>query len=114
MSLLQEGNRPKELPFSGKNFVITGAASGIGRALAIEAANAGANVVGIDRVDRPFSHEVQAGKLDPSALPHIDMRVNDVTSPHWLPAATRDMQGNIDYVIIAAGITQSKPGQVDE
>ncbi len=39
--------------FSGKNFVIVGASSGIGRQSAIELANCGANILAIGRnIDR--------------------------------------------------------------
>jgi rhamnose utilization protein RhaD (predicted bifunctional aldolase and dehydrogenase)/NAD(P)-dependent dehydrogenase (short-subunit alcohol dehydrogenase family) len=81
-------------PFAGMVGLVTGAASGIGRACAAELTRRGAAVVGIDR-----------GESAPGAA---SMNVvADVTDPTAQAAALRtivEQFGGLDVVVIAAGI----------
>jgi rhamnose utilization protein RhaD (predicted bifunctional aldolase and dehydrogenase)/NAD(P)-dependent dehydrogenase (short-subunit alcohol dehydrogenase family) len=82
------------LPFAGMVGLVTGAASGIGRACAAELARRGAAVVGVDR-----------GESAPGTA-SVNV-VADVTDPAAQAAALRttvEQFGGLDVLVIAAGI----------
>jgi len=85
--------------FTGRVAVVTGAASGIGRAISSAFARGGARAVNWDRVP---------GALDaPDAPHHIEV---DVTRPETIEAAlalTLERFGRIDYLVNSAGFAGS-------
>jgi 3-oxoacyl-[acyl-carrier protein] reductase len=74
---------------AGRSVVVTGAASGIGRATAALAVLEGADVVGID--------------VQPFEVPGVSARRADVTDAESLGAALADL-GRIDAVLANAGV----------
>jgi NAD(P)-dependent dehydrogenase (short-subunit alcohol dehydrogenase family) len=89
--------------------VISGAASGLGRALALRFGHAGARVVALDRdVDalNRLRHEMAATGCEVLALP---CDVTDEQACAATVATTVDRYGRIDVVINNAGISQRSP-----
>src|SRR5580698_4048643 len=86
---------------AGKNVVVTGAASGIGRATAARLLSEGARVLGADitpTADRPASD----GEEDAYAFTVVD--VSDETSVAAMVAEGVRLFGRIDGVVNAAGV----------
>jgi NAD(P)-dependent dehydrogenase (short-subunit alcohol dehydrogenase family) len=79
--------------FTGKRYVVTGAASGIGHAVAEQLLAAGAAVISLDR------------NTPTAAVPrHIEV---DLANPRSIDAALEQLDGRFDGLINVAGI----PGQ---
>jgi short-subunit dehydrogenase len=94
---------------AGKTVVVTGAASGIGRALAFELAAAGARLALVD-VDAPRLEEVAADLLSRGA--ECFSRIVDVASEPQvaeLAAAVEEAYGGADVVINNAGVSLVAP-----
>ncbi|MDJ0787373.1 MAG: SDR family oxidoreductase [Myxococcota bacterium] len=91
-------------PFRRRHVALTGAASGIGRALALRFARGGARVVALDRDAAGLEALAKAAVgLD------LDTAVLDVTDPdacHAQFAALREERGGLDVLINDAGISQ--------
>lgn len=91
--------------FTGKNFVVTGASSGIGRQIAIELAEAGANVLAIARREKELQQlKMLYQGIMPAAL--------DVCDEEKLEAAIKAFViqcGKIDGAVHAAGIVSLTP-----
>lgn len=85
-------------PLAGKKALVTGAASGIGRASAEALAAAGASVVGLDRVQGSAPH-VRTIACD---LLHEDQIIEAV-------ARAGDILGSIDILVNAAGVLRELP-----
>jgi len=97
--------RPQPKLFSGKCGIITGAASGIGRATALHLAGAGAGLCLVDwdetplkqvaeRIRDPETHQPFTRKMDVSSEADVAAMVQD----------TLDVFGRIDFLITCAGI----------
>jgi short-subunit dehydrogenase len=89
-------------PFAGRVVLITGAASGLGRQLALELAGAGAAIAAVDVAAEPLARL-------PAALPGkaVATAVADVTDRPALHAAVGDLVrqlGPVDLLIANAGI----------
>lgn len=82
-------NAHKELTFLGTQFVITGAANGIGEAISNEVTRLGSSVIGID------------------IIPKEGLQVADTTNKSQLEMVARNVSGSIDYLVLSAGITQN-------
>lgn len=95
----------KENVYHGKIFLITGAASGIGKGIAEAAIQRNAEVIGLDK------NVVQVSGL--SSTHEID-----ITNKEGLEKTTGDIERNnnkkTDFLILSAGIIQSKPGVISE
>lgn len=94
----------KENAYHGKIFLITGAASGIGKGIAEAAIQRNAEVIGLDK------NIVQVSGL--SSTHKID-----TTNKEGLEKITGDVGRNnkkTDFLILSAGIMQSQPGVISE
>jgi NAD(P)-dependent dehydrogenase (short-subunit alcohol dehydrogenase family) len=92
--------------FAGASAVVTGAASGIGRALATELAGRGATVLVAD-VDAEGAREVAAGLRGSSGKGAAESAVLDVTDPVAVERTTGRFaaeQGGLDFMFNNAGI----------
>ena len=92
----------------GKRFVVTGASSGIGRALALELAGRGAALtLAARRLELLENTSKEAGERFPSNLP-IDVVRCDVRVPSDVSAligGTVERHGAIDVLVNNAGIS---------
>jgi NAD(P)-dependent dehydrogenase (short-subunit alcohol dehydrogenase family) len=100
---------PREL--AGQVALVTGSASGIGRAVALRLADAGAHVVVADR-NAAGAEEVANSLIElhgaGRALP-VAMDVTDESAVKHAFAETVDTYGGIDVVVSNAGISTSHP-----
>jgi 3-oxoacyl-[acyl-carrier protein] reductase len=92
--------------FRGKFGIVTGAASGIGRATALHLAQLGAGVAMVDVAEellRSVAHELDAAAVPPLVL------LADVVSDEQVDRmvrATLDAFGRIDFLITCAGVVR--------
>ena len=92
-------------PLAGKIAVVTGAARGIGAAIAATLAREGAKVVGIDRPQEEGALGETLSKIDGYGLPL------DITAPDAPSRIARELSsrfGGADIVVHNAGITRDK------
>ncbi len=94
-----------ELPLAGKVAVVTGAARGIGEAMARVLARDGARVICLDVPAAGEALAQVAGELRGTAL-QLDLTAAD--APDRLAAHVRDRHGTVDIVVHNAGITRDK------
>lgn len=92
--------------FTGKNFIVTGASSGMGRQIAIELAEAGAKVLAIARRENELQNlqELHPDYIVPASL--------DVCDEGKLENAVKNFvnqYGKIDGAVHAAGISKLTP-----
>lgn len=91
-------------PLAGKRFIVTGAARGIGFAIASALSREGAQVIGIDVPNTSSLHE-HMGQINGLAL-ELDITADDATEK--LLDFLRDHTGAINGIIHNAGITRDK------
>ena len=84
--------------FEGKRFVVTGAASGIGNAVAERLLSAGAEVVSLDR-NTPAA----------AVSRHIEV---DLANPRSIDAAVEQLDGQFDGLMNVAGIPGTAPSDL--
>jgi 3-oxoacyl-[acyl-carrier protein] reductase len=87
--------------FEGQAAIVTGAARGIGRAIAARLASEGANVMIAD-IDEPAAHEAAAQIGERAVAQRLD--VTDPASWDDAVQAARDRWGRIDALVNNAGI----------
>jgi len=93
------------MPLSDKHVVVTGGGTGVGAAIAVELANAGAAVTIVGRREEPLV------KLASTSV-NIDWLCADVTKADTVQQAllmARQRSGYIDIVVANAGAASSKP-----
>ena len=98
---------PKEQPLSRKVAIVTGAAGGIGKAIADKLVAEGANVVLTDMSEEALQEAVSTYKKD-----QVAGAVCDVTSEAAIAKAYKEAClafGGVDIVIHSAGLAISKP-----
>ena len=91
--------------FEGKVVIVTGAASGIGRATAMAFADAGAAVVAADRDLEGSNQTVTLIGADGGEAFAVVTDVSDASSIESLVAATLARYGPLHYAVNSAGIT---------
>ncbi|MFM2105850.1 MAG: hypothetical protein RL338_882 [Chloroflexota bacterium] len=89
----------------GKVVVVTGAGSGIGRALALELIRRGATVAAVDLNERTLAETVELAGAGASIAPFV-LSVADRAAVEALPDAVIARFGAVDGVINCAGIIQ--------
>ncbi len=82
-------------PLAGTSSIVTGAASGIGRATALRLAADGASVFAVDR---------NGDGLRETGLPMLVADVSDQDAPERIMEAALDRHGRIDHLVNNAGI----------
>ncbi len=98
---------PTEKPLSRKIAIITGAAGGIGKAIADKLAKEGANIVLTDLNQQALDKAKQSFKKD-----EVTTVICDVTNQDSIAAAYQETclaYGGVDIIIHSAGLAISKP-----
>jgi NAD(P)-dependent dehydrogenase (short-subunit alcohol dehydrogenase family) len=85
---------------AGKAIIVTGAGRGIGRAIALEAAKAGASLLLTDR-----DEDVLQGAAGDCGAEWVVADLMDVSAPEIIAAMALDKFGRIDGLVNAAGLT---------
>jgi 3-oxoacyl-[acyl-carrier protein] reductase len=94
-----------ERPLAGKVALVTGAARGIGAAIAEVLARDGAHVVGLDVPAQRAELQVVVGGVAGSAL---ELDITDSASPASIADDLLERHGGVDIVVHNAGITRDK------
>jgi 2-hydroxycyclohexanecarboxyl-CoA dehydrogenase len=90
--------------FAGRVALVTGAASGIGRATALRLATEGAAVAGVDRADEGAAETVQLVRAAGATAEAFRCDVADSASVNAAVAATARSLGDVDVLVNVAGI----------
>jgi 3-oxoacyl-[acyl-carrier protein] reductase len=99
-------NKPVEPLFAGKIAIVTGAAHGFGRAISVEMARRGANVVAVDVADKELEQTLAAASLAKDYGGGVKVRRVDVTREEEVQACvdwTVSEYGKIDILVNNAG-----------
>ncbi|MAZ11104.1 MULTISPECIES: 3-oxoacyl-ACP reductase [unclassified Limnobacter] len=94
-----------EKPLTGKLAVVTGAARGIGAAIAEVLAREGATVIG---VDRPADESVLGATMSSIGGIACPLDITDADAGKKLAAVAAEKGGKIDIIVHNAGITRDK------
>jgi 3-oxoacyl-[acyl-carrier protein] reductase len=101
-----------ERPLSGRVALVTGAARGIGEAIAEVLARDGAHVVGIDVPAQAHELEAVTERIGGSAL---TADITEAEAPATIAGRLLDRHGGVDVVVHNAGITRDRTlGRMDE
>ena len=102
-------NKKTYNPFSleGKNILVTGASSGIGRAIAVECSKMGANVIATARNETRLAETLAA--MDSSGT-HKSV-IADLSDAAALASLVESIENPLDGVVQCAGLTIPKPFQ---
>lgn len=93
---------------AGKTAIVTGAASGIGEAIAIRFLAEGARVLGVDRRESAFDAQLR----DREGFFAIAQDVTAPGAPDAIIAAANEKLGGVDILVNNAGV--AKPGTLEE
>lgn len=96
--------------FKGRTVVVTGAASGIGRALSILLASAGATVHALDSNQAGLTSLLEAA-LGPGTIHVASLDVRDRTAYSLVIDGVREISKSIDFLFNNAGVTQLAEAQ---
>jgi 3-oxoacyl-[acyl-carrier protein] reductase len=101
-----------ERPLSGRVALVTGAARGIGEAIAEVLARDGAHVVGVDVPAQAHELEAVTERIGGSAL---TADITEAEAPATIAGRLLDRHGGVDVVVHNAGITRDRTlGRMDE
>jgi 3-oxoacyl-[acyl-carrier protein] reductase len=103
--IADSGGLDWERPLAGKVALVTGAARGIGAAIAEVLARDGAHVVGVDVAPMADALAEVTGKLGGSSL---TADITDPDAPATIATHLLDEHGGVDVVVHNAGITRDK------
>lgn len=95
------------MPSAQQTAIVTGAASGIGRAMALGLLGAGIDVAAVDRTASALDTLAAEAKGKPGALQTIHADLSDPASFERIVAAVLEKSGRIDVLINNAGIGQA-------
>lgn len=94
----------------GKRAIVTGAASGIGRACALELARGGASVVAVDIAEDGLREAARAFEEASGArVETFKAEVSDYEEAGRIVAAARERLGGVDVLVTCAGVTADAP-----
>lgn len=99
------------IDLSGKNALIVGGTSGIGKGIALALAQAGANVVATGRGPQPVSETAAALRTFGVDTLEIPCDADDLASVQALFETIRAEWGKLDILVNSQGTTQKKPSQ---
>lgn len=97
---------PVNPPPSPRIAVLTGAGTGIGRAIALQLASEGTTVVGVGRRPAKLAEVVEAAAGSPGGVVPFPGDVNDRALPQRLAAFVTERYGRLDALVHNAGIVQ--------
>ncbi len=97
--------------FDGKTVIVTGAARGFGRAIAVNFAALGANVVACDVLNNGLEETARLANQQGSPLRLCVLDVSDAESVHNLVAETLEASGRIDILVNNAGGVMGQTGR---
>jgi 3-oxoacyl-[acyl-carrier protein] reductase len=104
-SVAKSGKVEWEQPLNGKVALVTGAARGIGAAIAEVLARDGAHVVGLDVPAMADELDAVTGALGGSSL---TADITDADAPAAIAAHLKERHGGVDVVVHNAGVTRDK------
>ena len=107
--MMARGMASSLFDLSGRVAVVTGGTSGIGRALALGLADAGADVVAIGRRDTLVREVAGAIEARGRRTLHLTADVTDRASLEQVREACVAQLGGVDVLLCAAGITKRVP-----
>jgi 3-oxoacyl-[acyl-carrier protein] reductase len=97
--------------FDGRTVIVTGAAHGFGRAIALNFANLGANVVACDIVKNGLEETARLATEQRTPLQICTLDVSDAQSVHNFVAETHKASGQIDILVNNAGGVMGQTGR---
>ncbi|MDY6267936.1 MAG: SDR family NAD(P)-dependent oxidoreductase [Selenomonadaceae bacterium] len=100
-----------EFDFSGRNYIVVGASSGIGREIAWELAEAGAHVLGVAR-NKERLQALSARFPECIRTAQIDVRAADAATWNGVLAPFVEAHGKLHGGVYTAGITGVTPLKV--
>ncbi|MCA9877149.1 MAG: SDR family NAD(P)-dependent oxidoreductase, partial [Thermomicrobiales bacterium] len=98
-----------DLDLSGKTAVVTGASSGIGRAIAEALAEAGANVLLVGRNAARLTETVEAVEARGVTAATVEAELTDADAPQRIVEAAVQRFGGVNILVNCAGIFEPMP-----
>lgn len=92
--------------FSGRIAVVTGAAQGIGRAVASELLARGAHVIALDLDEQALDERVESWRADGGSVEGLTVDVGNAASVDAAFAAIRERHGAIHHLVNVAGVVR--------
>ncbi len=100
-----------QIRFDGRTAIVTGAAHGIGRELALAFAGLGAHVVGCDLLEEELLETARLAAAAGAAIATRTFDVGDREAVHELARETLEARGRIDVLVNDAGGVRGQVGR---